>query len=572
MRPTRRTRRWLALLVLIVAGLMPCLSILGYGVYLRSSLYRAAVERHLTEFFGLPTRVGRAVPLGWDELLLQDVEVYLPVPSGELGPGNRVAFCRTAQWIRSDQPGQFDLLLSDGEVDLTPARWAQGDFRKLEKSLRHDYREIGLRKVSLFRGGFRWAHDAFSCELGDAEGDVRFIGQGASAEGVARLRAGSFNGQPADILVNARIDPLSEAVFRPDIRDVGLVREFELVTSPDRPAPIPLQQFRLDDLLGGPVTSGRFTGRLSFTARLDGRKNVFTVSDAELTGLDLSEFTRGLPGGPVPGRLDVKVKGLRLEELDAATAGTERGLYVTDLRFSGVLSDLDLAASTQALGLPRCSGTARLEVTHAELLGTPDGEVRTAPIRVVSAAGSIRGLDLGELTGLLPDRFGGGRVRGLARVDRLQMSVVNGQLAVFQGDLIEQPSGPGGPPPVVDMALINAVVPWLPGLPVSLPPSLPYQSLRMHAFLSEGKLVIQGLGGSDGKALMTLLIPTPSWSRALGAADSIRYDVQAPGLEKPVNIDALTQRIARPIGPVPLRSVSRTVRDRLLPPRQPPTQ
>ena len=89
-----------------------------------------------------------------------------------------------------------------------------------------------------------------------------------------------------------------------------------------------------------------------------------------------------------------------------------------------------------------------------------------------------------------------------------------------------------------------------------LPESFDYQSLRFLAD-SDGRtgLIIQGLGGGNGKSVMTLMLPTPSVFRPL--ADKVAFDVPAPA--EAIDIKPLLESLAQPIPPISLGQVHRGV-------------
>ncbi|MDD4888911.1 MAG: hypothetical protein PHU85_03205, partial [Phycisphaerae bacterium] len=488
---TRRSRRLLAYGILTLLGLAPFLTVLAGGLYLRSPLHRHALERRLSAFFGLPTRVGRVVPRSWAEMDLYNIEIFLPNGGARFDPALRVARCAKAEWLRSTtSPGRFDLILTGGTLDLTPAHWAKGDFKLLEKSLRHDYPDLRLGGVRIVRSGIRWGHGDFAIELSGAEGYVWFQPTGPSQEGLASLTASHVNGQPGVVKVTATLNPITDALA--DGAGGSLVREFTLSTAPNHTGPIQLRQFHLDKLTGKPVASGEFSGTLSYRAFDGPRRHVFTIRDAMLRGVQLAELT------PLSGLVDLTVNQLQFEQ--AASPPATRPQYVLSrLDIAGSLREFDLAAAMSLADLPPCSGRLDLSLERAALeAGRPIVELR--------AAGRAAGLDLAQLTGLLPAKYNGGRVHGRARLEDFKLRISDGLLRQAEADLIADGPATGAGVRTIDLKLIEAVAPIIGkinGLTGTAPDSIAYRDMKIRAANDTGPgLLLLGAGGSDGKALM----------------------------------------------------------------------
>lgn len=543
----RRTRRRIALTVLLFLGLLPFLVVVGGGLYLRSDVYRHATERRLTAFFGLPTRVGRVIPLSLHERELRDIEIFLPDHND---PSSRVAWCRRARWIASTTaPGRFDLILSEGELDLTPARWARGDFRRLEQSLRHDYPDLDLNQVGISRASVRWGRGDFAIELSDAEGTIAFDPASSQPEGRAMLRAGRLNGRPAAVEVRAILNALDGTMDG----EAGLVRSFSLRTRPERLGPIPLAQFRLDPLVGRAVRSGQFTGTLEYVAAQGERRHVFTVRDATVREVQLAELT------PLAGRVDLRIHQLQFEQ----SAG-ERGLRVRQLDVSGNVADFELAPAMRAAGLPPCGGRVDLQLERAAV---EPGQ----PIREISLTGRADRLDLNELTALLPARFHNGRMRGQARLSDIKLAVRAGRLVQAEADLAGLSSPEAA---LIDLSLIEAAVPSVASvrsLYPGLPEAISYRDLHVRLANSgpDGGLLLIGLGGDDKRSIMTLLIPTPGAASRL--VRTIAFNARPGDDGKPIPLKELSAWLAQPVPPIELRAVGRTVRDVLGRPTSQPT-
>lgn len=538
---TRRNRRIVAYFLLTFAGLAPFVSVAGYGIYLRSSLHRGAVERRLTRFFGLPTRIGRLIPLSWQEFELHDVEMSLINGDGHFDPELRIASCRKALWVRNEQTGRFNLLILGAQLDLTPAQWKRGDFQRLAQSLRHDYPALELDHVAIRQGQVRWASGQFAIEIDDAEGAITFDLTGPGPVGVARLSAGKLNGQPASLSIDARLNARGDLA---EAQTFNLVREFTLSTNPQQFGTIPLGQLGLGRLLGTPAASGQFGGTLEYRLLENGHAHLFTLRDTQLRRVQLAEFS------PLAGELD-----LDIQRLDFAYAGGD--LRFDRAVFAGTVRDFDLAAAMRLAELPSCRGTIHIQVQCADVQAG-------VPIREFQVAGRARGLDLGELTSLANERFNGGRLHGQAAVPWFNARISDGQISAAEAAIFGDRTGRQ----TVDLRLIESLAPviaQIQALVKVLPDSVAYRSLRVQVS-SDGNagLILQGRGGDDDKSMLTLLIPTPRLAQLLG--EHIAYNVAAPA--EPVDISQLTLLLAQPIPPVTLSQVLQVLE---APPRPDPS-
>ncbi|MCG3180492.1 MAG: hypothetical protein BIFFINMI_02854 [Phycisphaerae bacterium] len=538
MRPTRRTVRRLVIALMIAAGPLPWAAVFGAGLYLRSPLYHARVERELSAFFHLPTRVGQITPLSLRQRLLTDVEIFLPDAAGQPRLDARIASCKLARWVSSDQPGMHDLEIYGGRLDLSPASWAKGDFDQMEASLRHDYRRVRLNEVRIFSSAVRWGREDFELLLGGAGGTITFVGGDEEPDGLADLSATTLNGTPADVHITALFDPLTERSLA-DAHANGLVRRFDLDTGKQA---IPLAQFRLDPLMDGPVDRGRFRGRLEYVARRPGQVERFTLRDAQLTDVDLSQVTRPLPGGPIPGTLNLDVRELSVEDG-----------CVARLHFAGDLIELDLPAALRAARAPlRLDGRVTLHVD--------DFDLAPGPIRSLKVTGRGGPFDLAQLSALWPDRPGGGLVHGQADLQLAKLLITDGRLTALEADITAPPSA-DLKGQTIDRSLLSGLYEKMTGGPLKadLPEQVAWRKLGLHV-ADDGPVSLRliGIGGVGGAAAITLLVPKRL--PYVGMTD-IPIDVPAPA--NPIAITELADLIARPFEPIPLLSVSRQIRERL---------
>ena len=547
MRPTRRTQRLIACGLLIGLGVLPFLSVLAAGVYLRSPFTHRAMEQHLSEFFGLPTRVGQVIVLGRHEWELHDVEIFLPNGQERFNPALRVAHCRKAVWVKSSKPGMYDLVLYDGTLDLSPAQWAKGDFKLLEKSLRHDWPALSLNRIGLYRVSVRWGKGDFPLQLDNTDGVIWFDQIDGKTFGRARLTTTQLNGKPVSLAVDATFNPLKESVAN---GGNGLVRQFTLTTNPRQAAPIPLAQLRLDKLVGRPIASGSFLGTLHYQATpgADGQpRHVFAIRDAELLGVKLDEFTT------LTGQVDVKARNVEIEEV--TMPGQEQPQWrVARMQFSGSLRQFDLAAAMKLLGQPNCPGVLDVDVQAADI---EPGK----PIHRLELSGKAGKLDLAELTGLLKEKFNDGRIRGQAQVDKLKLTIKEGVLESGEVELTGVEGIAGVAAPVIEFKFIKAALPAMGALEVLKPPErIDYRKLKLRG-ASDGKrgLILTGLGGDDDKSLMTMMVPTPRLLQRIGMPEIALLNVPGPGDARPIDIGPLVDFMATPVPQMMLTDVKRTV-------------
>ncbi len=97
-----RIRKVLLAIVLLV-GLGSLSASLAYGWYLRSDTYREALEARVSEYLGLPVRIGpppRIQPLAFGSLAPSDVRAYLP------GREEPIFYCEQAVWRDRRQHGE----------------------------------------------------------------------------------------------------------------------------------------------------------------------------------------------------------------------------------------------------------------------------------------------------------------------------------------------------------------------------------------------------------------------------------------------------------------------------------
>ena len=535
---TRRTQRRIAYAVLLIVGAGPFLAVLGAAAYLRSPMHRESLQQRLTAFFGLHTRIGSVVPLGWSEYELHDVEIFLPNGANPYNPALRVAHCRQADWVRSEDGRSFDLKIHDGSLDLTPARWAKGDFTLLERSLLHDYPQLNLHQVEIYGASVRWGCGDFSIELDGPDALVWFDG-GAAHEGVARLSVDRLNGQPVQVLVEAKFNPLA-AVSNGETPE--LVRQFVLTTMSPSADPIPVATLHLDKLIGRPgqpIASGTFLGTLCYQSDKDRHRRTFEIRDAKLLGLQLAEFSS------LTGRLDLFAQRVTFDQAEDSAGRPQ--LSLNRLQFSGNLNDCDLAAAMRLAGQPECAGRINVQVFKADI---EPGR----PIRELELAGQASGLDLAQLSVLAGDRFKGGCFRGQANLNKLLVKIRDGRLENGQAELQAVPaSGPDQPDGLVDRRLLEAVSPVLATMHyvLPLPERIAYRGLKLQASpgLSDD-LIFQGAGGDDAKSFMTLLLPDPAAPPQTREPKLVPWrNIPAP---EPIDMADLLHWLARPIPAVDL--------------------
>lgn len=458
----RRHLAFLLLAIILVGGSLGWT--VGYGLYIRSDAYRHEVIADVTQFLSLPCEIAQVRPLTFSSRLFEDVRVSLPSEAGE------VFACRQAIWSEFDSAARNELDLIDGFIRLGADRWDRGDYLRLvDAGLKRDLDVLHLARVGL--RGF---------EVLFERGSLRILCRGAAgtidladpAQRVARLVAYELNGYPisAGVQIHAR--------FRPgkglDVADLSL-------SLPE----VPLHVAGLSAILGKPGASGRFAGAIHYVAS----DELPEVSiRGELRDAELADVTRGLPWGPLKGRLSIKLTEARF--LDAA---------LTDLSAEGEVADLALAPFAPLLSADGLSGAATFSVASLDIR---DGELRDLRL-----SGSLQHLSIDEW--LRPLGRGSAQGQLSVRISNLELAGEVVRSADIELSLVPPTDRPG----TIDRGLLLAVAEkafrftWPSALPQELlPERIEYAECGLRLVIRDNRLRILGTHGPKNETVLTVRV------------------------------------------------------------------
>lgn len=482
---------------LLAAGLVASLVATGgYAMYLRSDAYRESCAALLTKRLGLPSEIGRVVPRARSAREFRDIRVWLPERRG------LAAVCESAVLLfrpRDNDPGAYDLELSNGSVELSTRTWLQSDYRAvLESGLKPGFAPDGPHRVT-FRGmSVTFEADGLRAALHDAAGQVDFAG---AAEGHASLACYSLNNHRSVRPVTLRAD------FSP--RATGLRLDRVDIVVPD----LPTAALELGELIGVAVRSGSFGGRLAYAEGSGG--DVLTIT-GRLSDLRLSELTTGVLPTPWSGR----ATELQLDELVVRQRRVER------VRFHGRLEDVRIGDVLAPWGLGDAGGALRIHIRDAEL--SPRGVERL----IVTA--HCDGISLESLARAV----GWGQVTGTARLTVADLSIEQNKLASLSAEARTLPVAPGVAPNSIEMSVLREVVrrTFQFSLPSFLPPRIEYTDFGVRLEARDELLNVFGTHGSGGKIILTArvggqelpIVPEPGQPIDLGPQlDNLRAQLAA---------------------------------------------
>ena len=404
-----RIRKVLLAIVLIV-GLGSLSASLAYGWYLRSDSYCEALEARVSEYLGLPVRIGpprRIQPLAFGSLAMRNVRAYLP------GREEPIFHCEQAMWRNRRQDGETRrfLELKRGRLTLgsQAQAWQRPDYQHLlTSSLGHDFSDLKLEYVRLSEMNIEVIRSQWRLRIDNASGQVIF----GLDDGLARahLETNSINGYRVDEAISV------VAEFTPGV-NLSL-RELRLQVPR-----MPVAGLKLDSLLHTTITQGTFAGSVTYregqSHSLVGRLVGVDVSGVA-EDLRLDEITAALTDHPLDGRLDrIAIESARFEDGE-----------LRHVEFSGRMSELPLADVVRLGGL----ALPLAEPLAGPLAGPPiEGclnlhvkKARVADGRLVhlAATGSVDDVDLSSLTQAL----GLGVVTGTLTVELHALTIVDDQL------------------------------------------------------------------------------------------------------------------------------------------------
>ena len=450
------------LLVVTLLGVAGSLSVtLGYGLYLRSDRFRAALERDVSSLLELPATVGRIRTMTTSSRAFYDIQVSLPARQAT------IFRCDKAIWYDESKntAPRFALDLIDGWLLVGTHQWAEADYQAmLKSSLGRDFTALHLRRVHLDRIDLEWRHPDITLRVRGAVGEMLFDDDGT---GRAALRADNLNGRPVTepIRIVAHFTPGSGLRFHEATLDLP---------------PIPFKNLGLEGLLRSRVEHGTFHGRLGYRESSAGAAIELSGS---VEGAWLEELTEPIIGGPFHGRVNVIV--------DQAVFRDRR---LETLRFRGRIDELSLTELVPMLRDSPLESKVQLRIHQADVRGTI--------VAYLSATGQATDLSLESISRLI----GRGTLTGKLRVDIRSLLVVDDVLQRAEIDLIAVP--PDDAPGTIDRALVRWVSQELIGLDVSavLPERIEYAKLGVRLVIDGEHLRVYGTHGRGNRTILTVRV------------------------------------------------------------------
>jgi len=452
-----RRRRRLVLLVLIVVGGSVWFSA-AYALYLSSDYYRDAFTRRLSEQVGLTVTCRDLRRVDWTARELTRLRATLD-------DGAPVFECDRALWSRGDAELQegFVLDLIDGWMLVGDADWPASRYEKLlRSSLGQNFAAMSLSRARLRDIDLKFATPIGVLSLADTRGVVNLDPDG---EAVASLDGFELNGVAVDEPMNiaARFTPGDDLTFSQ-----------AALTIPG----VPLRAFAFYDPNVDAGTPGSFDGFISYELSKQARivDLVGAVREA-----DLAALTRGMPSGPIRGRIELDIRQARFED---------ESLEV--LRASGRAVELHLSDVASELAANDVPATLSLDVA--------DVRWKRDTIEYLKTTGEARNVSLEALTSLAE----AGRVTGTARLDIESLTIVDDR--VTHADVTMEAEAPPDGPGTIDRAVLAyAATQWF-GMDLSaiLPAEVTYERLGVRVIIEGDDLRVTGTHGADGSTILTV--------------------------------------------------------------------
>ncbi len=434
----------------------------GYGLHFRTQGYRRNVEARLSDFFQLPTEVGRVEPHTLHSRVFRDVRIWLP------GRRDRIFFCPTAVWRQAGRGPVPDLYLelNGGTLAIGSEQWLPEDYRRvLRSAFTRNLADLNMRLVEFHGMDLVWPRRDGRLTAENVSGRIVFDDH---HRGEATLVSQSLNGYKVvdPVHIHALVRPTEED-FLPEVR----------LTFPR----LPLASLNLDRLLGKPVRSGQFGGTITYHQR-GLAEDVRLSGQAE--GLELRELTAGAAFGPTEGRISLRIDDARIEDSPPR---------LTHIRFGARIEGLDLGPLARRAGYPEISGRAGIVVHQAHVEGRR--------LREFSAGGRIEGVPVEGLT----RRLGQGIIRGNLSVRLNALRIIDDRIASLDADVEVVP--PRGRPGTIDREFLLGTIRGMIGLQVPeqmLPPRIEYARIGAKLLINEGRLRLFGLVGPGRTAIIVL--------------------------------------------------------------------
>lgn len=441
----------------------------GYAWYLRSDAYRAACTQMLTHALELPASIGAVVPRSTTTREFRDVRVWLPERRGEAAVCHQALLTLTPT---ADDPEAYELDLRGGQSEISTRTWLREDYRfVLESGLRPGFAPDGPRRVAFSGMDLTFERGPFRASFDDASGVLLFDDPHL---GRARLACSQFNEYAASQPV------ILIAAFSPQLTGIRL-DHVELVV-PE----IPIAVVRLGELLGVPLKTGTFSGRLVHREHDDHEE---TAIDGRLRNVSLAECTAGFANPPWHGN----VPELELQALILVNRRFQR------LAFRGLLEAAVLGDILAPLGLGQVGGELALRVQAAEL--------SPAAVDRLIAAGHCYDLHLDDLSAAL----GWGRVTGVAQVRIDDLTIIDNHLVSLDAEVVTRPtSAPPTAAGYIERALLLEVLRRTSGLTIPepllklLPERVTYAQLGVRLEVRDELLTIFGTHGPREKTILSI--------------------------------------------------------------------
>ncbi len=453
---------------LCLAGLA-CLTVVGsiggsvaYALFLRSDSYRERCAARLTESIRLPAEIGRVEPLTTRSRGFGDILIYLPERRGLAMRFDRAV---VIEGVNRAVPDAWDLELDGGVCEISSRTWLRTDYRDvLEAGLRPGLTGDGPDHVRFQHLDLRILYESVAMELDDAAGEVEFS---ADDRGAAHATCHTINGHSSAEPV------LLRAAFS---RDDGGVRLDQAELS----VPLtPLAAMRLEALTGVAVAHGEFTGRLTYAETADGLRLIAGGACRDLRLPELTGFAPRAWTGRCP----------EIEVLELATH--DRALE--RLRFRGAIEDVAIGDALATWGMGDLTGAVSLSIGGAH--------IDRAGVQRLLASGRVDGFDVAALLRLI----GLEGVTGLLDVRIDEVRIEDNRIASLTATarIAEQDS----PNTIEGKLLVDLVERVLetklpPLIARGLPERLEYTRFGCRIEIRDESLMIYGLYGDDGRAIM----------------------------------------------------------------------
>jgi hypothetical protein len=461
-------RRWIMLVLTVVVVLGSLATSVGYALYIRSERYRHFIADGVGEFLGLPTEIGRVVPLSSRSRGFNDVRIWLPSRRSQVFEAD------LAVWRNAAAPGEGNRLeLHDSWLLIGDNQFSREDYEQLlRSSLGLDFADLDLAAVHFDNGDILWRQPDLEVRVQRTTGEVRFDRDG---KGRASLAAHVLNGIAVDEPINI------SAVFTPG---AGLVFHHVALDVPR----VPLFALALDAMLDTKITTGWFDGTVNLRESPEGQ--VISLR-GRLGDALLEELTTRVIGGPFSGRANLV--------LSEAAFTRER---ILSLAFSGDLDDLRLQEFAPLLGQEKLPGTLDLRVHQVHF--------RDGHLAHLSAAADAEGLSMSTLTGLI----GKGVITGTLDVKVNSILVIDDQVEWADVDLQVLP--PEGEVGTIDRGIIREAAERVLGVDLGrlgglLPEKVEYVRLGAKLLIDGDRLRVEGTHGADRDTILTVKVLGKEW-------------------------------------------------------------